>query len=100
MTKIAKEAYDFMFKVIVIGDSGVGKTNLILKFSDRDFNPNYLPTIGLDFNIKNILIGEKRVQLQLWDTAGQQRFRIMTSAYYRAASGIILTYSIDGRESF
>jgi GTPase SAR1 family protein len=52
MTKIAKEAYDFMFKVIVIGDSGVGKTNLILKFSDRDFNPNYLPTIGLDFNIK------------------------------------------------
>jgi GTPase SAR1 family protein len=60
-----------MFKIIVIGDSGVGNTNLILKFSDRDFNHDYLPTIGLEFNIKTILIGEKRVQLQLSDTAGQ-----------------------------
>ena len=83
-----------MFKVIVIGDSGVGKTNLILRFSDKNFNNNYVATIGVDFKIKTITIGDKRIRLQLWDTAGQQRFRTITETYYKGAAGIVLTYSI------
>lgn len=71
MAGLTKETYDYMFKVIVIGDSGVGKTNLILRFSDKNFNNNYVATIGVDFKIKTITIGDKRVRLQLWDTAGQ-----------------------------
>jgi small GTP-binding protein len=71
MSSLTKDAYDYMFKVIVIGDSGVGKTNLILRFGDKNFNNNYVATIGVDFKIKNINIGDKRVRLQLWDTAGQ-----------------------------
>lgn len=89
-----------MFKVIVIGDSGVGKTNLILRFSDKHFNNNYVATIGVDFKIKTITIGDKRIRLQLWDTAGQERFRTITETYYKGAAGIILTYSIDDRKTF
>jgi small GTP-binding protein len=71
MSSLTKDTYDYMFKVIVIGDSGVGKTNLILRFGDKNFNNNYVATIGVDFKIKTITIGDKRVRLQLWDTAGQ-----------------------------
>lgn len=71
MAGIVKQTYDYMFKVIVIGDSGVGKTNLILRFGDQNFNNNYVATIGVDFKIKTITIGDKRIRLQLWDTAGQ-----------------------------
>lgn len=100
MAGLGKETYDYMFKVIVIGDSGVGKTNLILRFSDKNFNSNYVATIGVDFKIKTINIGDKRVRLQLWDTAGQERFRTITETYYKGAHGIVLTYSIDDRKSF
>lgn len=78
MAGIAKETYDYMFKVIIIGDSGVGKTNLILRFSDRNFNNKYVATIGVDFKIKTIALSDKRIRLQLWDTAGQERFRTIT----------------------
>lgn len=70
MSKI-KDRYDFLYKVIIIGDSGVGKTNLILRFSDQLFKDSYVATIGVDFKMKNIEIGDKKIRLQLWDTAGQ-----------------------------
>jgi small GTP-binding protein len=66
-----KEPYDFIFKVIIIGDTGVGKTNMILRFSENNFKENYVATIGVDFKIKTISLGDKRIRLQLWDTAGQ-----------------------------
>ena len=67
----SKEPYDFIFKVIIIGDTGVGKTNMILRFSENNFKENYVATIGVDFKIKTISLGDKRIRLQLWDTAGQ-----------------------------
>lgn len=85
MSILTKNSYDYVFKVIVIGDSGVGKTNLILRFilfiirfSEQTFKDNYVATIGVDFKTKNIVIGDKQIKLQLWDTAGQERFRTIT----------------------
>ena len=95
-----KETYDYTFKIIIIGDTGVGKTNLILRFSDQGFKENYVATIGVDFKTKNINLGDKRIKLQLWDTAGQERFRTITETYYKGAAGMVLTYSVDDRRTF
>lgn len=100
MTSVSKEPYDFIFKVIIIGDSGVGKTNLILRFSEDSFKENYVATIGVDFKIKTLSVGDKKIRLQLWDTAGQERFRTITETYYKGAAGIVLTYSVDDRRTF
>ena len=100
MTIRAKEAYDILAKLIIIGDSGVGKTNLILNFVDEPFKENYVATIGVDFKAKTLSIDDKRLKLQIWDTAGQERYRTITETYYKGASGIILTYAIDDRSSF
>ena len=93
------DKYDFMAKVIIIGDSGVGKTNLITRFSQSNFKESYVATIGVDFKVKTIVVGNRRYKLQIWDTAGQERFKNITQTYYKGAAGIILTYSID-RGSF
>ena len=92
--------HEFQAKVIIIGDSGVGKTNLLTKFCDGVFKDSYVATIGVDFKLKTITIDEARIKLQIWDTAGQERFRNMTQTYYKGASGIILAYSIDSKQSF
>ena len=84
-----------MAKVIIIGDSGVGKTNLITRFCD-----SYVATIGVDFKIKTLSVGDRRYKLQIWDTAGQERFKNITQTYYKGAAGIILAYSITYRNSF
>lgn len=89
-----------MAKVIIIGDSGVGKTNLITRFCQNAFKDSYVATIGVDFKIKTIAIGERRYKLQIWDTAGQERFKNITHTYYKGAAGIILTFSIVDRNSF
>mmetsp|Transcript_4782 Transcript_4782/g.17179 ORF Transcript_4782/g.17179 Transcript_4782/m.17179 type:complete len:204 (-) Transcript_4782:1707-2318(-) len=89
-----------VFKLLLIGDSGVGKSCLLLRFADNAYNESHVSTIGMDFKIKTIVLGEKTVKLQIWDTAGQERFRTITSSYYRGASGIIVVYSITDRESF
>ena len=91
--------HEFLAKVIIIGDSGVGKTNLLTKFCDGVFKDSYVATIGVDFKLKTISIGETKVKLQIWDTAGQERFRNITQTYYKGASGIILAYSIDNKQS-
>ncbi|CEM22701.1 unnamed protein product [Vitrella brassicaformis CCMP3155] len=92
--------YDYLIKLLLIGDSGVGKSCLLFRFSDDQFTPSHITTIGIDFKIKTIDIDGKRVKLQIWDTAGQERFRTITQAYYRSAMGILLVYDVTSPESF
>jgi Ras-related protein Rab-8A len=89
-----------MAKVIIIGDSGVGKTNLITRFCENNFKDSYVATIGVDFKIKTVLCHDRKYKLQIWDTAGQERFKNITQTYYKGAAGIILTYSVVDRPSF
>eukprot|EP01016_Furgasonia_blochmanni_P005403 TRINITY_DN120_c0_g1_i4.p1 TRINITY_DN120_c0_g1~~TRINITY_DN120_c0_g1_i4.p1 ORF type:complete len:215 (+),score=38.10 TRINITY_DN120_c0_g1_i4:302-946(+) len=92
--------YDFMTKVIIVGDSGVGKTCMLVRFCENTFTPNYIMTIGIDFKFRTITVDGQRVKLQIWDTAGQERFRTITETFYKGAGGIILAYSSDDRKSF
>ena len=94
--------YDYLFKIMIIGDSGVGKSSLLTRFADNDFKSDYLSTIGVDFKIRTTSLGDtnKVIKLQIWDTAGQERFRSITSTYYRGAHGIILVYDVTSRKSF
>merc|ERR1740125_55610 len=95
-----KRDYDFLFKLVLIGDSSVGKSCLLLRFADDSFTDSYISTIGVDFRFRTITIDGKTVKLQIWDTAGQERFRTITSAYYRGADGIIMVYDVTSSESF
>ena len=79
--------YDYLFKLVIVGNSGVGKSSILLRFSDDQFNESYLTTIGVDFRFKTLNIDGKTIKLQIWDTAGQERFRTITNAYYKGADG-------------
>mmetsp|Transcript_7088 Transcript_7088/g.15300 ORF Transcript_7088/g.15300 Transcript_7088/m.15300 type:complete len:212 (-) Transcript_7088:191-826(-) len=92
--------YDYLFKLVLIGDSGVGKSCLLLRFADDAFTESYISTIGVDFRFRTVKMGNKTVKLQIWDTAGQERFRTITSAYYRGADGIIMVYDTTSSDSF
>lgn len=92
--------YDVLYRLVLIGDSGVGKTAILLRYSDNMFNASFISTIGIDFRIKTINIGGKRVKLQIWDTAGQEQFHSVASSYYRNAHGIMLIYDISSAQSF
>jgi len=92
--------YDTLIKLLLIGDSGVGKSCLLLRFSEDSFQTSFITTIGIDFKIRTIEMDGKRVKLQIWDTAGQERFRTITQAYYRGAMGILLVYDVTDRQSF
>ena len=92
--------YDDLFKLVIIGDSGVGKSCILLRFADDTFTENYYSTIGVDFRFKCVDIGERKCKLQIWDTAGQERFKTVTSAYYRGADGIIIVFDQTDKESF
>ena len=94
------QSYDFLFKLILIGDSGVGKTCMMFRFSNDFFQTAFIPTIGIDFRIKTVLLRNKRIKLQIWDTAGQERYDTMTTSCYRGAVGIILVYDITNYTSF
>ena len=97
---MAKRTYDLLFKLLLIGDSGVGKTCILFRFSDDAFNTTFISTIGIDFKIKTIELRGKKIKLQIWDTAGQERFHTITTSYYRGAMGIMLVYDITNSKSF
>lgn len=92
--------YDYLFKLLLIGDSGVGKSCLLLRFSDNSYTDSFISTIGVDFKIRTLHLDDKVVKLRIWDTAGQDRFRTLTSSYYRGAHGIIIVYDATDMESF
>ena len=94
------EEYDFLFKIIIIGDSGVGKSCLLIRYADNTYNESYLNTIGVDFKIKTTEVANKIIKLQLWDTAGEERFRTITSSYYRGANAVIIVFDPTCHESF
>ncbi|CAM9982371.1 ras-related protein Rab-8A-like [Lampetra fluviatilis] len=94
------KSYDCLFKLLLIGDSGVGKTCVLFRFSEDAFNSTFISTIGIDFKIRTIDLDGKKIKLQIWDTAGQERFRTITTAYYRGAMGIMLVYDITSEKSF
>lgn len=93
--------YDYIYKVLLLGDSAVGKTCFLLRYADDTFNDNHISTIGLDYRLKMVKMeNEKIVKTQIWDTAGQDRFRAITKNYYKGAHGIILIYDVTNKQSF
>jgi Ras-related protein Rab-1A len=97
---MAEEEYDFIFKVLLLGNSDVGKSSMLLRFVDSVWNDAFTPTIGVDFKVKTLEINNKRVKMQIWDTAGQERFRTVVSTYFRGAHGILLLYDVTNKDSF
>mmetsp|Transcript_57384 Transcript_57384/g.100847 ORF Transcript_57384/g.100847 Transcript_57384/m.100847 type:complete len:205 (-) Transcript_57384:241-855(-) len=93
-------SYAYLFKYIIIGDTGVGKSCLLLQFTDKRFQPVHDLTIGVEFGARLINIEQHQIKLQIWDTAGQESFRSITRSYYRDAAGALLVYDITRRESF
>lgn len=96
----SSKAYDMIMKLLLVGDSGVGKSCLLLRFVEDKFNPSFITTIGIDFKIRTIESKGKKIKLQVWDTAGQERFRTITTAYYRGAMGIVIIYDVTDSRSF
>jgi len=92
--------YDYLFKLLLIGDSGVGKSNILLRFADDIYKEDHTATIGVDFKICSRTLDGKIIKTQIWDTAGQERFRVITSSYYRGSHGIMVVYDISDRTSF
>merc|ERR1711977_319999 len=99
-TPLSAMSYAYLFKYIIIGDTGVGKSCLLLQFTDRRFQPIHDLTIGVEFGARMITIDKKQIKLQIWDTAGQESFRSITRSYYRGAAGALLVYDITRRETF
>ena len=94
-----KSCYDFQFKIITLGDPGVGKTSIIRRYSDDEFEENYCSTIGIDVKTKLLEIDEQKIRLQIWDTAGQDKFRTISKTYYRGARGIALVFACNDEKS-
>lgn len=92
--------YDYLYKIILIGDSGVGKSNILSRFTRDAFSPETRSTIGVEFATRNVTDGDKVIKAQIWDTAGQERYRTITRAYYRGCVGIIIVYDITKATSF
>lgn len=98
MTK-GRDWVDYCFKIIIIGDYKVGKTSLLCKYTGREM-PSADTSISVDFRVKTLLRGNKKVKLQIWDIAGQERFRTAVASYYRGAMGVFLVYDVTSRQSF
>ncbi|KNA15493.1 hypothetical protein SOVF_097750 [Spinacia oleracea] len=96
----AEDDYDYLFKVVLIGDSGVGKSNLLSRFTRNEFSLESKSTIGVEFATRSLNVDEKVIKAQIWDTAGQERYRAITSAYYRGAVGALLVYDVTRHATF
>ncbi|KAG6517218.1 ras-related protein RABA5c-like [Zingiber officinale] len=94
------EGEQYLFKIVIIGDSAVGKSNLLSRYARNEFNLHSKATIGVEFQTQSMEIDGKEVKAQIWDTAGQERFRAVTSAYYRGAVGALVVYDISRRTTF
>ena len=107
------QEYDYLFKLLLIGNSGVGKSSLLFRFSENFWEKEFIPTIGVDFvsnninfkskkiqKLKSLEVDGKKVKLQIWDTAGQERFKNIQASYYKGANGVLVVYDITNRESF
>mmetsp|Transcript_3417 Transcript_3417/g.4787 ORF Transcript_3417/g.4787 Transcript_3417/m.4787 type:complete len:211 (+) Transcript_3417:140-772(+) len=96
-----RNEYDFLFKVLMIGDSASGKSSMLLRFSDNSFFESHICTIGVDFKIRSLHLDDNKIaKLQIWDTAGQERFRTITHTYYRHAGAVIIVFDLSNRTSF
>ncbi|XP_008777871.1 ras-related protein RIC2-like [Phoenix dactylifera] len=96
----AEDDYDYLFKVVLIGDSGVGKSNLLSRFTRNEFSLQSKSTIGVEFATRSLTVDSKVIKAQIWDTAGQERYRAITSAYYRGAVGALLVYDVTRHATF
>ena len=96
----AEEEYDMIFKVVLVGDSGVGKTNILLRYLKNEFDTHTKATVGVEFGTKKAHIENSSIKAQIWDTAGQERYRSITSAYYKGAHGALIVYDITRKDSF
>ncbi|PIN10430.1 GTP-binding protein SEC4, small G protein superfamily [Handroanthus impetiginosus] len=94
------EDYDYLYKVVLIGDSGIGKSNLLSRFTKNEFSQESKSTIGVEFATRSIQVDDIVVKAQIWDTAGQERYRAITSAYYRGAVGAMLVYDVTRQVTF
>merc|ERR1711991_839893 len=92
--------YDYLVKVVLIGESGVGKSSIVVRFTDDEFDEEHPCTIGVDFKSKKMNVENKAISLNIWDTAGQEKFRSLTTTYYRGSQGIILVYDVTSQASF
>ncbi|XP_063354427.1 ras-related protein Rab-15-like isoform X1 [Pelmatolapia mariae] len=92
--------YDFLFRLLMLGDSGVGKTCMLRRFTESDFDTTHISTIGIDFKMKTLEVDGTKVRVQIWDTAGQERYQTITKQYYRRAQGVIFVYDITDKLSF
>ena len=99
-TPSSDNSYELIFKVLLLGNSNVGKSSLFLRFVDDIWNDTFVPTIGVDFKIKTFELDNKKIKIQIWDTAGQERFKNIIASYYRGAHGILLIYDVTDKDSF
>lgn len=101
MTDVTDLSYDYLFKLLLIGDASVGKSALLLRYADHTFSRTYLSTIGVDFKIRTVTLDNgKRIKLQIWDTSGGERFQSIATSYYRGASGLLIVFDLSDTRSF
>lgn len=100
MAQGLKEDYEYLLKIVILGSAGVGKSSLLLRYIDDIFEDSYVCTIGVDFKVRTIQVQEKTVKMQLWDTAGQEKFKQITSSYFKGSHGCLAVFDITNSESF
>ena len=99
-SSIEEEDYDEKLKLMILGDSSVGKTSLLKKYCKNEFSHSYITTVGIDFQVKLLNINDKKIKIQIWDTAGEERYRVVAKNYFNTSDGFIIMYDITNRESF